>query len=187
VNAAIELYKLMRGAGLTVVGAEQRYERTLDKNSSLIGYIDLHLQTGAGLPLVVDLKWANNDRYRREEIAEGRAVQLATYSHLLKEDTGGIQPPAAYFMLKQQRLLATEYAPFPEQSHISGSDLGVVWRSVVTARAAELERLGGGEVTAAGVETDDEQDDTRDPDGIALEPPCRFCRYGTLCGRAALQ
>ena len=145
------------------------------------------MQTADGLPTVVDLKWANRDRYLREEIAEGRSVQLATYSHLLKESAGGAQPPAAYFMLKQQRMLATASTPFRVQSHIPGSDLGSVWQAVVAARAIELERLQQGEITATGVEAEDMSEDANDPDTITIEPPCKFCRYGILCGREELR
>ena len=105
-DAAAELFKLMRNTRLSVVSAEQLHEGVLDEKTSLIGFIDLLLQTESHSPVVVDLKWSNNDRYRREEIAEGRPVQLATYSHLVKGGGHGAQPPAGYFMLKQQRLLA---------------------------------------------------------------------------------
>ncbi len=187
VDAAVEIFKFMRDAGLTVVSAEQKHERKLDEETNLIGIIDLHLRTAADVPIVVDLKWANSDRYRREEIVEGRPVQLATYSHLLEEDAGGVQPPAAYFMLKQQRLLATASAPFPVQSHIPGTNLGSVWRAVVAARTTELKRIGQGEITAAGVEAEEVPLDASDPDTMTLEPPCRFCRYGHLCGREELR
>jgi ATP-dependent helicase/nuclease subunit B len=190
VDAALGLHKLMREARLSVDSAEQRFEGALDGDTGLIGFVDLLLRAANDLPVIVDLKWSNSDQYRRREIADGRPVQLATYSHLLKDLDSETQPPAGYFMLKQQRLLATSAAPFPDHTYVPGSDLGEVWNAVVGARGAALERLREGNVTVAGLEEEagvgGATDDT-DPPVIALDPPCRFCTYGRLCGREELR
>ncbi|CBS87254.1 PD-(D/E)XK nuclease family protein [Azospirillum lipoferum] len=191
-DAARMLAGLIGGAGLTVRGCEVEFQETLagDMGGGIAGDIvvdgtvDMLLEDETGGPVILDLKWSRTDRHRRQEIAEGRAIQLAVYGRLVG---GGVTTsvPAGYFMLAQQRLLFTEPAPFPAHAHIPGSDLPEVWRSAWDSRTRQLDRLRSGEIVAAGIA--DTGCDGAGPPAIVLTPPCRICDYGRLCGVGSIQ
>ncbi|PGH57161.1 hypothetical protein CRT60_11825 [Azospirillum palustre] len=178
-EAARRLVALIVEAGLRVRGCEVAVETELD-GVTLEGRIDLLLETAAGAPVVLDLKWSGSDKRRRQEIAEGRAVQLAVYGRLVGGEMGPAVP-AGYMMLAQQRLLACAPAPFPPHLHVPGSDLPAVWRAAWSGRLAALERLADGDIRAAGI-PDGDGPGSDEPVGLTLEPPCNFCGYGRLCG-----
>ena len=183
IESAVALSRILGLCSLSVAATERKVDIPLDGQTALTGAIDLELITDDGRLATVDLKWSNSDRYRREEISEGRPVQLATYARLLKGDRSNSFPPAAYFMMKQRRLLAVDTEPFPPQFWISGSDLETVWDAIVEVRERTLGDLSGGRVVATGIET---EEPTAIEDPIVVEPPCRFCPYGRLCGERAL-
>jgi hypothetical protein len=189
VESAVALFQIIRDSGLSVVGVEQAHEAHLDEQTTLNGIVDLELQDTNGRPVVVDLKWSNSDRYRHDEISEGRPVQLATYSQLLRRSEAGGLPSAAYFMLKQRRLLAIAQAPFPSQFWIEGTDLESTWGAIRATRRAALDQLAAGSVVATGIESDEiSPSDVSDLDlALTIEPPCRFCGYGRLCGQRGLK
>ena len=97
------------------------------------GRIDLlvkHPSQGFG---VIDLKWSRSAKRRREEIATGRALQLATYGAIV--DTHGLAPvPGAYYLLRQRRLLGETGSLADEQidsaRYLPGKweDLAASWR-----------------------------------------------------------
>ena len=65
--------------GLEVVGTELDREAEFADGLSVLGRLDLlvrHPTEGLG---VIDLKWTKSAKRRRTELAEGRALQLATY------------------------------------------------------------------------------------------------------------
>ena len=194
IESAVALVEILDRCKLKVVATERPLSCRLDDGTQISGIVDLELATKSGKPAVVDLKWSNSDRYRRAEIAEARPIQLATYARLLQGERAAPLPPAAYFMLKQRRLLAVDADPFPPQFRIDGSELGSVWQAVVEARDRNLRELAAGRVTATGVAVDDAgaPEETREEDGgagensIEVEPPCRFCSYGRLCGVSVL-
>lgn len=177
-DAARTLAGLIGAAGLTVRGCELKYEEILAGGITVDGTVDMLLEDGTGSPVILDLKWSGSDKHRRQEIAEGRAIQLAVYGRLVGVD--GASVPAGYFMLAQQRLLFTDPAPFPPHAHIPGSALPEVWRSAWDSRTHQLDRLRRGEIVAAGIA--DIGGDGAGPPAIVLTPPCRICDYGRLCG-----
>ena len=184
IESAVVLVAIMRGAGLSVSSTEQGLTCNLDDETELVGTLDLKLATRQGSPVIMDLKWANRAKYRQAEIEHGRPVQLATYARLLRGGSNDF-PPAGYFMIKQRRMLAVDAEPFPRHVRIDGSDLQSVWGAIVEVRKRILDELAGGRVIATGVETEDgETESTEDP--IGVDPPCRFCAYGGLCGVSAL-
>ncbi len=193
VESAVALVGILADSGLSVAATERRLQCRLDDGTEIEGVVDLELSAGDARPAVVDLKWSNSDRYRRAEIAEARPVQLATYTRLLQGDKGepaDALPAAAYFMLKQGRLLAVDAAPFPEQFQIGGSELASVWDAILAVRRRTLGELAAGSVVATGVEPDDAHSQAPEPapaeERIVVAPPCRFCAYGRLCGQRAL-
>ena len=189
IESAVALSRILKQYGLSVAATERKLECSLDGGTDLAGTVDVELIDERGAPAVVELKWSNRDRYRRDEIVEGRPVQLAAYAFLVKGDGGNAFAPAAYFMIKQRRMLAADSAPFPVESRVEGPSLPSVWNAIVEVRKRTLGELGAGRVVAAGVKT--EGSETVDTDAnagaqIVVDPPCSFCDYGRLCGKQAL-
>ena len=195
IESAVVLVGILKSRGLSVTGTERHHSHSLEDGSKLLGSIDLELESAEGQQAIVDLKWSEWDRYRRREIAEGRPIQLAVYSRLLnagllKKGRRHDFPPGAYFMMKQRRLLATDAEPFPPEFRVEGDELSRVWGGVMKARDSALAELAEGRVLAAGVETEGEAASKGAETGearVAIDPPCRFCSFGRLCGFRALQ
>ncbi len=190
IESAVVLVGILKNRGLSVHATERSVSSPLDERSELQGIVDLELVSADGRPAIVDLKWSERDRYRRQEISEARPVQLAVYARLLQGGETQRFPPGAYFMIKQRRLLAVDAEPFPPELRIEGSDLSEVWDAVMAVRGGALRELAAGRVVATGVEPDDGADsddgDTDEPP-IVIDPPCRFCTFGRLCGAGALR
>ena len=189
ISSAVVLSRILGQCGLSVAATERRFECSLDNQTDLVGVVDVELTDERGDPAVVELKWSSRDRYRRDEIVQGRSVQLAVYARLVKRDDRDAFPPSAYFMIKQRRLLAVDSDPFPVESRTEGLGLDGVWNAIVESRNRKIEEMGAGRVVAAGVESKDPGagDTVRSAaDPIVVEPPCRFCDYGRLCGKQAL-
>jgi ATP-dependent helicase/nuclease subunit B len=167
-------------AGLNIIGTEVPVPANSGvlETTELKGRVDMLLETKAGARVIVDMKWTGRDRYRREELREGRAVQLATYTRLQPTN---LSSTAAYFMLAQSRFLAADVWPFPG-AQISGSDLVETWREVALGWEAAWNNIVGGVVDATGV-GDDPVDH---PCAVVLEAPCKFCTSGRLCGWRAV-
>ena len=189
IESAVSLFHLLQENGLTVTATERRIESPLDDQTTLAGVVDLEVATSKGQPAIVDLKWSNSDRYRRAEIAEARPIQLATYARLINGDQETGLPPAAYFMMKQRRLLAVDVEPFPARFRVGGSDLNTIWQAIVITRQRLLDDLGQGRVVATGIPTNATvgEEPAEVDTTITVEPPCRFCSYGRLCGWRAVQ
>ena len=190
IESAVVLVRILKNRGLSVTATERSISRRLDDRTGLRGIIDLELAAADGRPAIVDLKWSDWDRYRRQEIAEARPVQLAVYARLLQNERSHPFPPGAYFMMKQRRLLAVNSEPFPPEFRIEGSDLASVWEAVAEVRDHALRELAAGRVVATGVEPADarDRDDGETTEApIVIDPPCRFCSFGRLCGVRALK
>ena len=175
-----QLARQLALAGLTVVGTELE----VPKNTGILpgieirGRTDVLLETSKGARVVLDMKWTGKDQYRRDELVEGRPVQLATYVRLMPS---GTPATAAYYMLAQSRILAADAWPF-EGAHIEGSDLAATWREAVIGWGASWKRIDGGTIEATGVE---DEEDLEHPCAVIVEAPCRFCGCGRLCGFGA--
>lgn len=173
------LVQLISDAALTVRGCEEEVVVSFAPDQDFGGYLDLVLEDANGRSIVLDLKWSRRDKYRREEIQEGRALQLAAYAWL-EEQAGRTAIGAGYFMLRQQTLLFTSPHPFPAAHHVPGSDLKQTWHMLQHAYDHRMAQLEQGEILVRGVEPG--PDDT-DVDPIPqVEPGCRFCDYRPLCG-----
>ena len=189
IESAVSLFHLLHENRLTVTATERRIETPLDDQTTLAGVVDLEVATSNGQPAIIDLKWSNNDRYRRAEIEEARPIQLATYARLMNGDEETGFAPAAYFMMKQRRLLAVDAEPFPARFRVGGSDLKAIWQAIATARQRLLDDLGKGRIVATGIlmKATVGEEPVEVDTAITVEPPCRFCLYGRLCGRRSVQ
>lgn len=169
--AAIErLFERIRATGLTIRGCEQRLERTDESGQAHVGYADLVLVDRKGNAMPWDMKWNNSTSYKRKELAEGRAVQLAAYSWMLDSPDGH----AAYFMLKQAELISTQ-APWALPQEFVPADLPAVWERSLASYHQRVQEIELGEAVAEGVP----------PEGAELPDPaprCDYCDYSTICG-----
>jgi ATP-dependent helicase/nuclease subunit B len=175
VPGALEsLVKLLHDRRLEVVGTEIECEADVGE-LALQGRLDILVRRDSRTA-VLDLKWTGNDRRFREEIIEGRAIQLAVYRGI----AGAEGSDGGYFLLRQRRILA------PGGSMLSDDALDAARTEIET-----LQQLGSdwkvwrdlaskGIVLAAGVEG---AADHR-PVELGFEPatePCRFCDLTSLC------
>lgn len=183
--AARTLATLITDAGLTVQACEDRRDAVMPDGTKLGGTIDMLLADAQGRPVILDLKWSGRDTHRRTEIAEGRAIQLAVYSRLVAGQQATV--PAGYFMIRQRSLFFTATTPFPPETHVPGSDLHAVWHDAWESRRRSLDRLRSGVVHATGAADGDDEGPADPSDPLTLEPSCRFCDYGRLCGAGSAQ
>lgn len=173
------LVQMISDAGLTVRGCEEEVVVTFAPGQDFGGYLDLVLEDKKGRSVVLDLKWSKRDKYRREEVQEGRALQLAAYTWL-EEQAGRTSLGAGYFMLRQQSLLFTNPYPFSPAHHVPGSDLKQTWATLRAAYDHRMEQLERGDVLVRGIAPGTGDTDV-DP-MPQVEPGCRFCDYSSLCG-----
>lgn len=185
-QAIAALARTLADNHLTVLGSEREVTLSLPDGPTVRGYVDLLTHDPAGAPVVLDLKWTRG-RHHREDLAQGRAVQLATYVAALQ---GGLpdedpstprpsrEPRAGYFRLLQQEF-ATLQADGLEGSQIDGPPLTDTWATILDAYRTWTRRATEGQLLAAGV-----------PGAEALWPDdpaplrdatCGFCEFKGLC------
>jgi ATP-dependent helicase/nuclease subunit B len=166
--------------GATVVGTEVKREAVdvLAPAIVLDSRMDMLIEVG-GAPAVIDMKWSRTDRYRRDEIVKGQAVQLAVYGRVAGTDVSPAQ--GAYFMLSQARLLPAGDNLFGTAP--SAPPLADVWQATRESWRTRLARLGQGRVAALAKELPPGPDgDSNAVVPLPLEAPCRFCDKSKLCG-----
>ena len=178
VRTAVLLAAFMQHSGTRVLASEQTQQGHAF-GTAFAGTPDLLL----GPPTrIVDLKWGGA-KYRSESLARGAALQLAAYAFLNRER--GAFPPAAYVIMSEQRMFTTEPAQFPNAESVSGPDLASTWATLERAHAAEWARAEAGQLQAPGVglTAAEERKGSRVEDGLlVMQPPCKFCEFGGLCG-----
>jgi hypothetical protein len=133
---------------------------------------------------VLDLKWGGASS-KRESLHRGTAFQLAAYAYLTQD--GPRFPGVAYFIMGVQRLLTTSPELFPGAEVVLGPPPEETWALYQRAHAKCWAEVATGVVRARGIAKKGEKlpKQTKVSDGdLVMEPPCKFCDYGTLCGRA---
>lgn len=128
-RAMSSLVRHLKLAGVVRVRTEVAVNGTF-RGGPLSGSADLVVENKAGQTAIVDLKWSNfGDKYGTL-LREGRHLQLAMYSHLLREDDRA--PTVAYFILNTARLLAQTRDYFPDADLASRAnpeqDIPHLWR-----------------------------------------------------------
>ena len=144
-RALVQLLAHFRSAGVVEVTAETSGE-ALFAGRRLVGSIDLMLTCDDGRRVVLDVKWAG-ESYRRDLLAENRALQLATYSFLQKsQDRSDAWPDGAFFILLTGNVLAADQSSFPDafmSPSNDGSGVADLWdrlKVTVDWRWAQLEQ-----------------------------------------------
>lgn len=178
--AAFQL-ALLLDDGWKVDSVEQPY-RGKALGTELEGRLDLVLKKGA-TRAVVDLKWSG-ERYRRETLEAGAAVQLAAYAELLRQ-AGADDVPVGYFILVSQALLSADKRLATKSSALTVThDAASTWASAEQAWKAAWKQAASGTLSAPGVTAGALEQSGRDEAGeLAIAPPCKFCDYAGLCGR----
>ena len=185
--------QLSRG-GITLQDVEREFEKDMqlsaggeDISVPVKGSADAVGIDAEGRTVVVDLKWTNNAKYRREEIQQGTALQLALYQWALHPGDVPPDDPTAFYLLKQGTF-ASSHTHFgtPLPRAIEPAQL---WTQAVAAAEFTIEEVLAGRITATQPADDARAQDALDraqADADAgrhhVKPPCRFCDFGVLCG-----
>lgn len=181
-GTARALYALMAAQRLRVLATEQTRAGHAF-GAAFEGRVDLVLGEPAR---ILDLKWSGAGSKRRRLVA-GTAMQLAAYAFLERSGDGPF-PPVGYFVMEAQRLLTTRPEAFHHAERVDGAPPEETWRLMEATHAAEWQVVQGGRLEARGIAAEDGGKPPKDPavvDGhIVLPPPCEWCRYAALCGRA---
>ncbi|HKO91905.1 MAG TPA: PD-(D/E)XK nuclease family protein, partial [Polyangiaceae bacterium] len=191
IEAAVALSGLLREAELELVGVEVPVAGEL-AGRPLQGSIDVLLRTRSGEERVLDLKYGVSTYAKK--LKAGHAIQLAVYAEARRQQSGAVElPPAAYFSLKQQRLIATDAAPHFGRQPQEGPALSKTGEQVRSTLEAVTLTLQGGRIPVAGVRETEEAGilpllgvtSERAPEHLALPPEdtCHYCEFGAVCGR----
>lgn len=177
-----ELARFLHENKLAVLETEQDFKQSgsLGANTGIRGAIDLLAEDEAHRPVVIDLKWQRTDKYRRKEIADGVAIQLAVYAKHI--DSGKLDVPTGYFMLRQMRFVTGSENFDGSVAAVEGASHRETWTKIEKSWTATMDELGGGTIRATFETEGVAQEDFSDP--ILMTPPrCAYCDYAILCGR----
>lgn len=177
--ALAQLANLLRKKGLEVVGTELGRASTFKGELSVHGRLDLvvrHPTQGLG---VIDLKWTKSAKRRRDELVEGRALQLATYGAIADPD-GGAPVPGAYYLLNQRRLIGPKGAFVADEEVDTARSLEDTWLDLMATWQSWRALAASGSAVAGGV-PDAAELLPRDLRVSSSKDPCRFCELTSLC------
>jgi ATP-dependent helicase/nuclease subunit B len=188
VDAVQRLARLLDESGLSI--AEVESSTSVDWGGRrLEGRLDLLLHDAEGNEVVLDLKWGRKTYV--DKLKAGLALQLAAYSAARKIQGGkATLPHAAYFSLSGGSLLTTEKGHFQGTRPIEGPTLAETWKKVERTVVAVERLLQKGTVAATGLSSSPsllesaEIPETCHGEHVMDPTPCKYCRHGTLCGKA---
>lgn len=192
VDAAVALAGLLRENELELAGVEVPVVAEL-AGRPLRGSIDLLLVTRDGDERVLDLKYGGGTY--SDKLEAGRAIQLAVYAEARRQQSGAeALPPAAYFSLKNHRLLATDAAPHFGRQPQRGPALAQTSAQIQSTLSAIGAAFEAGRVPVAGVKATEEAGflkllgvpSERVPEHLSLpaDETCKYCELGAVCGRS---
>lgn len=205
VEGAEKLSALIDEANFSTIVCEAERNEVID-GISLTGRPDMVLIHPGNSDFVVDLKWTRRAPYRRREITEGRAIQLALYAALQKRQSG-IATEGGYYLIAQKQLYSTSAKLFPEHMYVEGLSLQHTFENLIVNFKKHIELIATGSVFATGLHSDSDIGVEIDETGVdiflddepeqlgekipgitlTLEPPCRICNFARLCGKKEFQ
>jgi len=177
--ALAELARLLRQKNLEVVGTELDREAAFPDGLDVLGRLDLvvrHQTHGTG---VIDLKWTRSANRRRTELAEGRALQLATYG-AIADPAAGTPAPGAYYLLNQRRLIGPTGAFVADEEIEASRSLADTWTDLMETWRAWRDLAVQGVALGTGLP----QAADHFPADLGVTPgeaPCRYCELTSLC------
>jgi RecB family exonuclease len=156
----------------------------------LTGSIDCLAKRPDGKQAVIDFKFGR-DVARVEMLANGKALQLATYAYASRDGAGNF-PAVAYLMLYKGRFVTPSGSCLVgrEIEMVDGPSIEDVWNNFVAA----IESCGDWLNTEALVPARPLQNPVDWPAGVDLvlsdnltgdeaPAPCAYCDYSAICGR----
>lgn len=195
-NSVIKLFRTLQAQGVYIRATEHAFDKpaSFNVNGTTIevqvsGSIDVLAADHRADPVVIDLKWTNRSKYRREEITQGDAMQLALYHWALDDGPDPMSTVAedaamSYYLLKQGEFASTSTLFGPALASPASSR--GTWQRSVRAAEFSIAEVVGGRVLAAGrheLGSSDEQREAAAADGrLYQKPPCNFCDFSALCG-----
>lgn len=180
--------------GLQVTAVESPLQHTFEGSAAFKGFIDLLLTDKAGQHYVLDLKWTRHSKYKRAEVENGEALQLASYAWVLSAQHPKVSVKTGYFMLAQGELFsaAPGLAESAQAPALRQDD--AVWAAGIASWRARLQDLSEGRLEATGLtEFVAQANGQKDHQKLAREtaklngqlyvaPNCSSCDFSTLCG-----
>lgn len=166
------------------------------ENIPFIGYADMLLIDEVGNKYILDLKWSSSSKYRKQEIEEGRALQLASYASMLKAIDSSKQVNTGYFMLAQAQLISNSPS-LTDDVLKSDYTLEEVWEMGVACMKEVCTQLNEGLIEVRGIieklealDSDKKEDKIKEEfakkyrvKGMLYQsPPCNFCDFSMICG-----
>jgi ATP-dependent helicase/nuclease subunit B len=189
VRSVVELSRALRGARLRIVAVEHPIDVT-HGTAKVEGRIDLVVERADGARAIIDMKWGIA-RYR-EQLASGQALQLALYAFAHASEHGASNlPDAAYFSLKQGKLLGLSSPILDQAEIVAGPSLADTWQRAErslsrAARSIEARRVPVTGLrhslpllSALGVPDADHPSHFQYAERVA----CQYCGFDSLCGR----
>lgn len=194
-DAVMFLAQTIGEYGLKVDHVEKTFFDDLPDGTKVEGRMDVVLSDQAGNRFVIDMKWTGSAKKKEEEIADGRALQLAGYAWLLRPAEGG-DSGAGYFLLAQGNFISD--SPMLGHDAIDAdANLQEVWALGLDSWAARAAEIDEGRLEATGVIWDNIkfaedcgasktnrllQERFEQAGLLYCEPFCKYCDYRTLCG-----
>jgi hypothetical protein len=133
--------------------------------------------------VVIDFKWSLGQH--RDLLRAGVAHQLGLYAAMVRESlpTGSPPPAVGYLALRQGLLVVDRDIGSRHVQVLEAPPVETTVAAVAKTTRHRLEELDAGFAIAPGTHAD-----VPGPalvgDEIQLSPPCGFCSYSVLCGRA---
>lgn len=177
--ALAELARLLRQKNLEVVGTELDREAAFANGLAVLGRLDLVVRHPAKGTGVIDLKWTRSANRRRTELAEGRALQLATYG-AIADPAAGAPAPGAYYLLNQRRLIGPAGAFVADEEIDAARSLADTWIDLVETWQSWRDLAARGVALGTGLP----EAAVHFPADLRVSPneePCRYCELTTLC------
>jgi ATP-dependent helicase/nuclease subunit B len=183
--------------GLTVEATEAALKGKIE-DIEVTGYADLLLRDSGGQAFVLDMKWSASDKYKRQEVADGSALQLATYAWMLRSAEAAQEVHAGYFMLAQGQLIS-DSPLLGSRAVESAATLEQIWKMAFASLKEVLNDLDQGSLKANGIEElKMHRDSGESLDKIQAQrkeqylakgmlyqdPSCKYCAFSRLCGWA---
>jgi len=191
------LSSALLAAGCTTASMEAPVEGVVD-GWTLNGSIDCLGRGDKGRTAVIDIKLGSADDHR-QDLAHGRAIQLAIYAAATKAPA----PMVAYYIINQRLLLT------PAASSLRGAkrdiqnievvpgaaDIGTVWKNLTAALAAGDSWLQspkkGSKAKSVVVPARPLQPPDQWPTGASIvlddtakgQSVCDYCEHAALCGK----
>lgn len=182
-RAALAVGRLLREHGLRVEKIEERYEQ-LTELGKIAGAIDILLSGPKGRRMILDMKYSKwGERYYREYLEKGLAIQLAVYARLVDPTA-----PVAYVSLKDAGIISPKTQAVPGAFPVEGASMAETWAKLRASVEFVLkEQIAARKIRATGItlEGETEEETFGYEGGLAgLEPPCVMgCDFSPVCGR----